>query len=266
MASARPVPFDDRTPLVFFSDCHRGDNGRLDAFAPNKRTFLHALRHYYHRGFAYVEVGDGDELWKGWDFDDIQRAYPDVFELLQRFASRGRLHLLLGNHEVLADGRYQANKAGLLAHEAIVLHHARTGQRVSVLHGHQADAQNHRHRRWSRLLVRHVWTRLQATGVARVSSPATGLACEVKDAVGKRLMDWTRARRQMVICGHTHRPAFALPGMPPYFNTGACMFPGYITGIEITGGTIQLVRWEAHSAGVPARVPATPAVPLILYR
>jgi hypothetical protein len=44
MAScAYEVPFDNHSRFVFFSDCHRGDNGRTDAFTANEQLFLHAL-------------------------------------------------------------------------------------------------------------------------------------------------------------------------------------------------------------------------------
>lgn len=85
-----------------------------------------------------------------------------------------------------------------------------------------------------------------------------------------RVHAWAAANHQMVICGHTHRPAFARPGATPYFNTGACLVPGQITGIEIVRGRIQLVRWEAGSVH-PARSAQvrrralTPSVPLDSY-
>ena len=62
--AAKRIPFDDSSRIVFFSDCHRGDNGRTDPFARNKELFLHALNHYYREGFTYIEVGDGDDLWQ----------------------------------------------------------------------------------------------------------------------------------------------------------------------------------------------------------
>ena len=61
---ARRVPFNDSSRIVFFSDCHRGNNGKADDFAKNAELFLHALGHYYREGFTYIEVGDGDDLWK----------------------------------------------------------------------------------------------------------------------------------------------------------------------------------------------------------
>jgi hypothetical protein len=34
----------------------------------------------------------------------------------------------------------------------------------------------------------------------------------------------------------------------PYFNTGCCVNPGYLTGIEIQNGCISLVKWFVDGA------------------
>jgi hypothetical protein len=115
LKSAKTIPFDDSSPIVFFSDLHRGDDSRADAFARNKELFLHALTHDHRNGFTHIEVGDGDEP---------------------------------------------------------------------------------------------------------VEEPT--------------------------LCGHTHHPMSAGYGAPPYFNTGSCMYPGYITGLELQGGEIMLVKWTVQ--------------------
>lgn len=262
------VPFDDRTPLVIFSDHHRGDRSRLDPFAANQDLFVHALRHYYDRGYTYIEAGDGDELWKGWRFGDIERAHGPVFELLHRFHRQDRLHLLYGNHEELAEGGYQQDKGGLPAREALVLERVRTNQRLLVVHGHQADPRNDQRTQWSRRFVRYLWTPIQAAGLASLSGPAHPLSFTATETISQRIAAWAAVQRQLVICGHTHRPAFARPGAAPYFNTGACLYPGQITGIEITGGAIQLVRWTTqslHQGSSVRREVVTPALPLLSY-
>ena len=48
--SAKQVPFDDSSRFIFFSDCHRGNNNRIDAFARNEELFLRVLTHYYDEG------------------------------------------------------------------------------------------------------------------------------------------------------------------------------------------------------------------------
>ena len=50
---AKRISFNDDSKLVFFSDCHRGDNSFADDFANNKNVYFHALKHYYKEGFTY---------------------------------------------------------------------------------------------------------------------------------------------------------------------------------------------------------------------
>ena len=50
----------------------------------------------------------------------------------------------------------------------------------------------------------------------------------------------------MLIAGHTHRSVFPVPGKPPYFNTGSCVHPRCIVGIEINNGLITLVKWYVN--------------------
>ena len=67
----------------------------------------------------------------------------------------------------------------------------------------------------------------------------------------------------LLITGHTHHPVFAAGKYsshpsnkieieaneklrPSYFNTGCCCFnDGDITGIEIEGGYIRLIKWQS---------------------
>lgn len=263
--AAAKAPWDDRAPLVIFSDHHRGDGSRLDPFAANRGLFLRALRHYYDQGFTYVEAGDGDDLWKGWRFADIERAHGELFDLLHCFQRQQRLHLLFGNHEELAGGGYQQDKGGLPAREALVLEHARTGQRLFIVHGHQADPQNNADTGWSRRFVRYLWTPMQSVGLASLDGPVRPITYAAADPISRSIERWAAVQRHLVICGHTHRPVFARPGAAPYFNTGACLHPGQITGLEIVGGLIQMVRWTSralHPNAPVRREVITPALPL----
>jgi hypothetical protein len=74
----------------------------------------------------------------------------------------------------------------------------------------------------------------------------------------------------IVIAGHTHRPVFAnlslterrflesgigTPGVrrkekaePVYYNTGSCVHPRCITGLEITAHNIVLAKWGYAAA------------------
>lgn len=256
-ATAREVIFDDQSRLIFFSDSHRGDRSSTDGFARNAQLFLDVLQHYYQQGFSYIEVGDGDELWKNRRFHVVREAYGTIFDLLHRFDNQGRLHMLLGNHDIGGFHQHLVRKDSLLAREGLVLKHAGTGRRLFAVHGHQADFTSYRLYFVGRLIIRRIWRRLQSLGLYRDHYAGS---CE---SIERRLREWAEAQKQILICGHTHHPVSAQRGEAPYFNTGSCLKPGEITGLEVIGGAIQPIRWTAmHRAPHIQRTPVGPAQPL----
>jgi UDP-2,3-diacylglucosamine pyrophosphatase LpxH len=242
--SAREVLFDDTSRLVFFSDCHRGDRSRNDAFMVNEPLFTRALTHYFHLGFTYFEVGDGDELWQNRRLSNVVRSHRSIFNLLHRFDAQGRLHLILGNHDVAENTRSAIDKDGMALDKGVILRHRRTSQKLFVLHGHQADFKSDVLSPISRAFVRHVWRHVQQWPLIQWFHDAVPSADY--GGIERRLMAWMRSRNSALICGHTHRPVMAKPGELPYFNTGSWLEPGAATGLEIQDGMIQLVRWVAH--------------------
>jgi predicted phosphodiesterase len=216
---------------------------RLDAFNANEALFLHALRHYHQNGFTYIEVGDGDELWKNRRFHTVRAAHGQVFEWLHRFDEQRRLHLLFGNHDIAGTNRQQVEKDGMIAREGLILQHRRTGQQIFVTHGHQADLKSDLCYPFSRMAVRRVWRRLQVWRLAPVASP--NAEARAPRQFERYLMEWSARTSRVLICGHTHRTVSAAYGETPYFNTGHCVTPGVITGLEIQNGEIGLVRWRA---------------------
>lgn len=61
---AKKLPLNETSKYVLFSDCHRGDNSFADDFARNRKIYHFALSQYLQKDFTYIELGDGDELWK----------------------------------------------------------------------------------------------------------------------------------------------------------------------------------------------------------
>lgn len=256
-ATAPEIPFDDRSHLIFFSDCHRGDRSAVDGFAKNATLFLDVLQHYYCQGFTYIEVGDGDELWENRSFQTVRAAYEAIFNLFHRFNEGGRLHLLLGNHDITGFRQHWTRKDGLLVGEGLVLKHAPSRRRIFTVHGHQADFTSYRLYFVGRLMVRRIWRRLQMLGLFRDQYAGSWKRIE------GRLRTWAKAHQQILICGHTHHPASAATGESPYFNTGSCLKPGELTGLEIVDGAIQAVRWtRAQRAPHIQRVPVGAPQPL----
>lgn len=248
--TATRIPFDQNSRFILFSDCHRGDGSPPDAFVPNESLFLHALRYYNQQQFSYIEVGDGDDLWKHPRFCEIRQAHSAVFDLFHQFFDDNRLHLLFGNHD-LPGGSSLKDKDGIPTQESLVLHHTQTGQEIFITHGHQVDSVNGRFALLSRLFVRHIWQRLQHTNTHWVKklynwSVHHGLSLE------RVIIAWAQKHQQIVICGHTHIPHF---NHTLYFNTGSCVQPGELTGLEIQGGQITQVKWQ--NGRFPARYPLT---------
>lgn len=258
--NAHVVPFDDNSKFILFSDCHRGDNSFADDFANNRNIYYHALKHYYVEGFNYAELGDGDELWENISFSSILNAHKNVYELMQLFHKKNRLHMIWGNHDMVYRNpdtvkknlsTYFDPKVGeevelfgdIKYHEAIVLKHKDTNQEIFLTHGHQADWWNYNFWKWSRFLVRILWKPLNVMGIADPTSPAKNYKELIK--VERRTKKWiTDNNNLMTIVGHTHRPRFPEPGDIAFFNDGSCVHPRSITGIEIENGSISLIKWQ----------------------
>lgn len=257
---ARVIPFDDRSRLILFSDCHRGDNSFADDFANNRNIYYHALKQYHREGFTYLELGDGDELWENLSFESIFEAHKNVYQLLKLFHQEGRLYRLWGNHDMIyKDPKYvQAHLSsyfepieeqdkelfeGIRFEEGIILKHAQSGQELFLCHGHQADWWNYTFWRWSRFLVRVLWKPLQVWGIADPTSPARNYKELIR--IERRIKNWIVERGlRLTIIGHTHRPRFPEPGEIPLFNDGSCVHPRSITGLEIEHGAISLIKWQ----------------------
>ncbi len=257
--NAKVEYFDKDSRYIFFSDCHRGDDSASDEFAKNQHVFLHALDYYYNKGYKYVEVGDGDELWEYTDFNHIRLAHTDVFLGMKKFSNDNRLIFLFGNHNIyLKKNRFvkknyfsyydeynqkkQSLFTNLTPHEAIVLKHRETGQEILVVHGHQGDLMNDQLWYISMLMLRYIWRFLHVVGLHSPASPAKNLYKRHK--IEKNYKVWIIKNKRMLICGHTHRPHFPKTSELPYYNTGCCVHSKGLTGIEIINDTILMVEWR----------------------
>ncbi|THD69740.1 serine/threonine protein phosphatase [Robertkochia marina] len=257
---ARVIPFNDRSRFIFFSDCHRGDNSFADEFANKRNIYYHALKQYFKKGYTYIELGDGDELWENRKFEDLFEAHKNIYFLLKEFYDLGRLHMIFGNHDFVYkndkvvkkhyetwwdphEQRQRSFMPDLEFHEAIILRHEETGQELFLLHGHQADWFNYLFWPFARFMVRVLWKPLQVVGITDPTSPAKNNKELFK--VERRAKKWIATmQNKITIIGHTHRPRFPEPGAPALFNDGSCVHPRSITGIELSDGALSLIKWN----------------------
>jgi len=256
---ARVLPFDKDSKFIFFSDCHRGDASLSDEFSRNQNLFIHALDYYYHRGFTYIEVGDGDELWEHHRFRHIKKAHYDVFKRIKRFFDDDRLYILYGNHNIYLKNPDYVKKhyfhyyddcneetyeflEGLEPLEALVLKSQESGQEFFVVHGHQGDLVNDQLWFFSMLSLKYFWRFLHAFGIRNPASPVKN--AHKRHKIERNYSKWIQKHRHGLICGHTHRVKYPRTRDLPYFNTGSCIYPARITGLEMINATLQMVQWR----------------------
>lgn len=261
------------------SDVHRGDGAGADDFAHNSLLFKCALDYYFREGFTYLELGDAEELWEIESFDQIYITYTSVYKKLQAFHNpdpvKTRYLKVWGNHDVCwkdETGFLDRLFPGIQVYEAFILN-----KTALLLHGHQADASCYGiGAQMSRFVVKHLWTALQRLGLHDPTRPANnpGLSNKIDEC----LHSWTKANDRginLIIAGHTHRPVYENLSLTEriylqsnlftprirekrqadrsYFNTGSCVHPDCITGIEIVTENektfLNLVKWGYNVSG-----------------
>ncbi|EHQ89762.1 metallophosphoesterase [Desulfosporosinus youngiae] len=260
--SAQEIPIDDSSRIILMSDVHRGDGSWADDFSKNQNLYFAALTHYYYENYTYIEIGDGDELWKNKRFSDIIYVHSNAFWLLSKFYDEGRLYMIFGNHDMVKSNakfvddtmnqyfderekKYIPLFKNIKLHEGLVLRHRVTDHKILLIHGHQVSFLDYELWWLSRFLVRYLWRPLESFGVNDPTSTAKNY--RKKDAVEKKLTEWVIQEKHMLIAGHTHKPMFPEVGCHPYFNDGSSIHPRSITAIEIADGNIALVKWSVKT-------------------
>lgn len=253
--ASKTISFSSQSKFIIMSDCHRGTGTFTDQFLPNRPLFLAALQYYYDEGFTYIELGDGDELWQNSSYLDIIETYSDCYSQMARFYQEDRFYMLYGNHDKIKMTYNLARKRDFIrkpyttipllpnitVYESLLLRDEMHGYQVFLVHGHQGDLMNDQLWLFTKGLVRYIWKPLELIGF---HDPTSATGPKQKHKVEQKLSNWVQNKPVIVIAGHTHRYQFARPGSPLYFNDGSCVGPGYISGIEMKDGKLQLVRWS----------------------
>lgn len=177
--NSKVIPYDYSSKFVIMSDCHRGSGNSGDNFLKNQNIFFAALNDYYKKGFTYIELGDGDELWENRCMEQIIEVHSNVFELLSKFYKSNRMYMIYGNHDMqkrnkkFLECHYNGYYCGtrkknfplfncIKAYEGIILENEyNSQQRIFLVHGHQGDLINDRLWKVGRFLVRYIWRPLE---------------------------------------------------------------------------------------------------------
>lgn len=252
------LPLNRCSKYILFSDCHRGVGNANDNFLKNEFLYLAALNYYFCRGFTYLELGDGDELWENRSIQKIKEMHRHSFDMMAKFYAAGRFYAIYGNHDIIKKNPRFAEKylrsyysehqmcerplfPDIAFYPAIILEDAMQKKDIYLTHGHQADPLNSVFWRLARFLVRYVWKPLEGIGIPDPTSAAKNN--KKKKQSEQLLSDWARKNHHILISGHTHHPMAGRPDSP-YLNTGSCVHPSGITGIEIENRCMTLVKWS----------------------
>ena len=225
------LPLDRNSRYVIISDCHRGEGTANDNFLKNQHLYYAAMEYYLKRGFYYLELGDGEELWENRCMRRIYECHSDVYMILGRFENKCRLLRIYGNHNMELKEQLP---------EAIILENREGGRDICMIHGHQADFFNSVCWKLSRFLVRYLWKPLERSGVNDPTSAARNY--KKAQRYEKCLVDWTQKNDVYLAAGHSHRPRLPEDGSL-YLNAGSCVHPRSITAIELENMQFVLVKW-----------------------
>lgn len=251
------LPLNENSKYILISDCHRGTGTSNDNFLKNQHLYFAALQHYYAKGYTYIELGDGDELWENRKMEQIIEIHSNVFWLLSLFFEENRLYLLYGNHDIVKKKpKYSAKTCSsyfcttsqnskplfpkMPFYSGLILEDTKVKQKIFLTHGHQADILNSTLWWLARFMVRYLWGPLERFGLLDPTSAAKNNT--KKHKTEQRLSHWAKHENRILITGHTHRPMVGTKDIS-YFNTGSCVHPRCITCIEIENRCITLVKW-----------------------
>jgi predicted phosphodiesterase len=269
-----------KMPFIIFSDQHKGNKDDGDDFASNEQNYIAALEYYFQEGFSYINLGDAEELWK-YKPSEVMPANAKSLAVEAKFHREKRYYRTFGNHDLTWKNNldvwhwfHKMFKMPLHVLEGIILTTKINNKylQVYLTHGHQGDkmSDNNSFSTWA---VAHLWRPFQRFLQINVNTPAKDY--HLRDKHNMMMYEWSSTRNDLIlITGHTHKPVFASgvytskdddqlhatslkkledqPALKPsYFNTGCCCYSdGDITGIEISNGSIALVKWhwqEGHS-------------------
>ncbi|MFT3984327.1 MAG: serine/threonine protein phosphatase, partial [Lachnospiraceae bacterium] len=210
--------------IVFMSDCHRGQNTPNDNFTVNAELYNKILLHYYEMGFTYIELGDGEELWENKDFSRILSAHRNTYTILDNFYKNERLIMLCGNHDLIKCKKqlYSTVMPHLKIQEGLLLELTPSGNRLFLIHGHQADFFNDVMAPLVCFLVRYVWKPLEILGLR--APYKTGCSISKSSVIEQSLCEFSKKEQLSVIAGHTHHTVFPKTSGCRYYNDGCCVW------------------------------------------
>ncbi len=183
--------------VLILSDLHMGDGGRGDDFVRNGDLVLSVLeKKYLAEDWDLVLNGDVEDLQR-YRLSAIRRRWADVYRLFDRFAEKGKLHKIVGNHDedLLLDASYPYPLYDAVRIETGILP-------IFVYHGHQASHIYSNYNGMIRASLRYVLKPIGIKNISAARNPRRRFHVE------RRAYDFSRMQGLVSVIGHTHRALF----------------------------------------------------------
>jgi predicted phosphodiesterase len=197
LGTAPVVDLSGGGKALILSDLHMGDGSRGDDFVRNGDLVLDMLEsRYLEGGWDLVLNGDIEDLQR-YRLSAIYARWAALYRVFDRFAERGKLHKITGNHD---EDLVLENGYAYTLHEAVRIE---TGVLpLYVYHGHQASHIYSYYNRMVRASLRYV---LKPIGVRNISAARNP---RKRFHVERRAYDFSRMQGLVSVIGHTHRSLF----------------------------------------------------------
>jgi UDP-2,3-diacylglucosamine pyrophosphatase LpxH len=196
---AHTLKLHPRDRVVILSDVHLGNGGKMDDFRTNADLFEEILKSFYFPlDYKLILNGDIEELHK-FRLSDIEKSWPQIFELFEQFSLDNRLLKIIGNHDY-----------NLINHEDYRFrHHLFPALKLkfqdnilAIFHGHQASHFLEKYNGLAHYLLRYIFKPL------RIKNISTAYDSQKQYKVERRIYEFSNKRKIVSIIGHTHRPLF----------------------------------------------------------
>lgn len=190
-------PLRRRERIVIFSDLHIGDGTRTDDFRRNSELFSRVLRDYYLDGeYQLVLNGDIEELQR-FRLADIVKRWKSVYSLFDEFEHQGRLHRLVGNHDL---DLMQRTDHSFAVRDALRLSYHK--KPIFIFHGHQTSMRFEKYNKLFGFGLRYFARPLNIKNYSVSHDSVKRFRTE------ERVYEFASAHKVLSIIGHTHRPLF----------------------------------------------------------
>jgi predicted phosphodiesterase len=201
--------------IIIFSDQHKGARNGSDDFELSEKNYLKALGYYNENKFAFLSLGDSEELWENTVLA-VMKHYKNTFEAEALFAQRDAFYKVYGNHDLFWDndpfaGSYlkKMYSQEVNIYGGIVLRLELNNRTIDIFctHGHQGDKQSDGNA-FSKWFVSYIWGPLQAYLKINTNSPSGNT--DLKTLHNEYMFQWSKRQNNiLLITGHTHQPVFA---------------------------------------------------------